>query len=131
MPTTITVSDESTAGTRYGSIRVEFLTDHITVRELIRERVYQEVKDYNAKRPGVFRGLVQPTDAEESINGWKLKQARMIDWQPQFEKACKAFAANKILILINDKQAESLDQPLTITPKSEVTFLKLMPLVGG
>ena len=48
MPATLTVRDETTTGQSFEAITLEFLTDHITVRELIRERVYQEVKDFNA-----------------------------------------------------------------------------------
>lgn len=131
MPATLTVRDESTTGDVSAPIVLEFLTDHITVRELIRERVYQEVQDYNTRLPDVFNGLVQPTDAERTLNGFKLKTRREIDWKPQFEKACDAFERNQVLILIDDKQAESLEQRITIVPGTEVSFVKLTPLVGG
>lgn len=131
MPATLTVTDETTAGDRHDAITLEFLTDRITVRELIRERVYQEVKDYNAHQPDTFRGLVQPTDTEQTLNGFKLKKRRQIDWQPQFDKAVGAFEANQVLILIDEQQAESLDQRITLTPATSVSFLKLVPLVGG
>ena len=133
MPATLTVYDESTAGDRGEPILLEFLTEHITVRELIRQRVYQEVQDYNlnlATQP-VFRGQVQPTDAEQTLNGYKLKTNRQIDWQRQFDKAIEAFEAGNVLVLVNDRQAESLDEELTITPDTEVSFLKLVLLVGG
>ena len=60
---------------------LEFPTERITVRELIRERVYQEVQDFNRKQgERVFRGLVQPTDAERVLNGrrteYRLKRHR-------------------------------------------------------
>lgn len=82
MPAMLTVTDETTVGDRHDAITLEFLTDYITVRELIRERVYQEVKGYNTNQADTFRGLVQPTDAEQNLNGFKLKKRRQIDWQP-------------------------------------------------
>lgn len=133
MPATLTVYDETTTGDRGEPIVLEFLTEHITVGELIRQRVYQEVQDYNldlAQQP-VFRGLVQPTDAEQTLNGYKLKSKRQIDWRRQFDKAIEGFNASRILVLVNDRQAESLDEELTITPETTVTFLKLVLLVGG
>lgn len=136
MPT-LTVRDETTGSPSSAAnlpgapIELEFLTERITVRELIRERVYQEVQDHNRRQPGEFRMLVQPTDAERTLNGYRLKTPRQIDWKPQFEKACEAFDRNGILILIDDHQAESLDEELTIRPGTDVAFLKLMPLVGG
>src|SRR5689334_22319102 len=57
MPTTtITVRDETITGNSVGAFPLELLTERITVRELIRSRVYQEVQDYNRKTPDYFRG---------------------------------------------------------------------------
>jgi hypothetical protein len=107
------------------------LTERITVRELIRSRVYQEVKDYNTRRPEYFRSLVQPTDAEQTLNGYKLRQPRQIDWEKQFEQAITAFERNGFIILVDDKQVSDLEQEIEIKPDTTVTFLKLVPLVGG
>ena len=110
----------------------DFLTEEITVRELIRSRVHQEVKHFNAKKAQViFNGLVRPTDTEETLNGYALKKHRLIDWEKQLEKAVKAFEQNQILILIDEKQVESLEQNLRIRTDTKVTFIKLTPLVGG
>ena len=131
MSTTVKVRDESTAGGSLQEFALELLTERITVRELIRSRVYQEVQDYNQKQPEVFRGLVQPTDAEVTLNGFKLKQRRPIDWKKQFDKAIEAFESNRILILVDDKQVDSLDQEIEVKPGTEVSFLRLTMLVGG
>ncbi len=136
MPHTLTVRDETTSGGIYHEMPLEFPTERITVRELIRERVYQEVQDFNRKRhERVFRGLVQPTDAERVLNGkpneFRLKAHRQIEWKPQFEKAIEAFDRNGFFILIDDKQAESLDQEVVIGHGSLVSFVKLTPLAGG
>ena len=130
MPT-ITVRDETLTGQSIAEHPLELLTEHVTVRELIRSRVYQEVQDYNRRQPETFRGLVQPTDAEQTLNGFKMKQRRQIDWKQQFEKACDAFARNGFFILVDDRQAESLDEEITIGPGTSVSFVKLTPLVGG
>lgn len=131
MNTTLSVRDESTTGEVSEPITLEFLTDRITVRELIRSRVYQEVKDYNQHQDDVFTGLVQPTETEQTLNGCRMKRRRTIDWQKQFDKAIEAFEQNQMLVLIDDRQAESLEQPITISPDTQVTFMKLTPLVGG
>lgn len=56
----------------------EYLSEQITVRELIRSRVYQEVKDFNTQQPEFFRGLIQPTETEQTLNGYKLRKPRKI-----------------------------------------------------
>jgi hypothetical protein len=131
MPVAIAIRDETTAGKVLNEWSLDILTERVTVRELIRSRVYQEVQDYNLRQPDVFRGLVQPTDAEQALNGYKLRERRGIEWKPQFERAIAAFEKNEILILINDHQAESLDEEIEIKPGTQVSFLRLALLVGG
>src|SRR5437763_179861 len=99
MPTTLTIRDETTGGDTLHEFALEVLTERLTVRELIRSRVYQEVQDYNRRQPEVFRGLVQPAEAEKTLNGYKMPAARQIDWKPQFAKALAAFESNQIIIL--------------------------------
>ena len=136
MPT-ITIRDENTAGKTTHELTLDILTEHITVRELIRSRVYQEVQDFNLKQQSnaatPFHGLVQPTDTEATLNGYqfKPKTSRQLDWKPQFEKACDAFEHNRILILIDNHQAAELDESITLRAQATVSFLKLVPLVGG
>jgi hypothetical protein len=131
MAMTLIVRDETTGGQVAHELSLEFLTERIDVRELIRSRVYQEVQDFNRECRGEFRGLVQPTDAEQTLNGFRLKKPRQIDWKQQFEKATEAFDAGRILILVNDKQMTSLEDEIELTPDTDVAFLRLMPLVGG
>jgi hypothetical protein len=133
MSTTLTIRDETTFG--LGSDGKEFTldvpTERITVRGLIRTRVYQEVRDYNLHRPEYFRGLVQPTGAERTLNGFKVLQRRRLDPEKQFERAIESFYRNGFLILINDRQVEELEEEIEIQPDTTVAFLKLVPLVGG
>ena len=131
MTATLTIRDESTAGKVEGEWTLDFLTEHITVRELIRSRVYQEVQDHNLKQPARFRGLVQPTDAERTLNGEKQRTPRQIDWKKQFETACEAFDAGRVLILVGQHQCETLEEPIEIRHDTVVSFLRLTPLVGG
>ena len=54
MTATLTVYDETASGQRTGELSLDFLTERVTARELIRSRIYQEVQDYNTKRPDHF-----------------------------------------------------------------------------
>ncbi len=127
---TITIVDQSlTGGKRTWSL--ESLTEMITLRELIRQRVYQEVTEHNAKRSEYFQGLVQPTDTERTLNGFRMRQSRRIDWEAQYEQALVAYARRGFIVLVDDRQVDDLDALVTLRPGSEVMFLKLTPLVGG
>ena len=55
MAVTLQIQDETTAGQKADALILDFLEERITVRELIRSRVYQEVKDYNLKKTQPFR----------------------------------------------------------------------------
>jgi hypothetical protein len=136
MSVTLTIRDETASGSIASEMPLEVPSERITAGELIRERVYQEVQDFNrAQGERAFRGLVQPTEAERVLNGnrteYRLKQHREINWKEQFEKALDAFEHNGFFLLIDNVQATSLDQEFTVSPRTEVSFVKLTPLVGG
>ncbi len=133
MSTTLTIRDETTfsLGSDDERFTLDVPTERITVRELIRSRVNREVRDYNLRQPGYFRGLVQPTGAERTLNGFKVRQGRRLDPEKQFEKAIESFHRNGFLILVNDRQVEELDDEIEVRPDTTVAFLKLVPLVGG
>jgi hypothetical protein len=129
--TTVHVYDETTSGERSGELTLDFLTEVVSVRELIRARVYQEVTEYNANRPTRFRGLVQPGETERRLNGSRPHQPRRIDWETQYAKALDAFGRNGFLLLVDDVQLTELDEQVTLHHDTKVTFLRLVPLVGG
>jgi len=130
MATILTIQDERLGG-QPRLLTLSLPAERLTVRELIRERVYQEVKDYNTRQPEYFQGLVQPSATEQTLNGYRLKTPRQINWEEQFEKAVQAFQRNGFIILVNDQQLTELDQVIEVGLTPEVSFLKLIPLVGG
>ena len=133
MLTFLHVQDQSTAslGKTEHTFRVRVSGDSITARDLIRSRVYQEVEQYNSHHPDVFRLLVRPQDAEQAGNGFRMPRPRVIDPEDQFEKTVEAFERNGFVVLVDNKQVEQLDARIALKPETMVTFLKLVPLVGG
>jgi hypothetical protein len=131
MSIALALRDESTMGHATNEIVIEFPTEKITVRELIRNRVYQEVHEYNEKEPEYFRGLVAPSDAENTLNGYKLKKNRKIDWRVQYRAVIEGFEKQRYVLLIDDHQVESLREEVLLSPQTKISFLKLVPLVGG
>ena len=126
------VRDETASGQGLHELSLEFLSEHITVRELLRERVHYEVREFNRQRDRlVYNGLVQPEDTERTLNGSKLKVHRPLDWEAQFALAVEGFSRNAYFVIIDDRQAETLDEKFVIGPLTKVTFIKLTPLVGG
>jgi hypothetical protein len=134
MSTTVKIRDESTlsiGGDDDSGFLLEVPEERITVRDLIRARVSREVRDYNLDQPEYFQGLIQPSDAERSLNGFKMRRRRRIDPDKQFELAKRAFYTNGFILLVDDRQVDELDDEIVIRSDTTVTFLKLVPLVGG
>ncbi len=132
MAITVQVFDESTTGERVSALSLDLLTEKITCRELIRSRVYQEVQDFNRRgKIKPFRGLVEPSQQERWLNPASDSRPREIDWKAQFEVAIEAFGKCSILLLVDDVQVERLDQEIELKAGAQVSFLKLIPLVGG
>lgn len=134
MASVLTVVDESPAGKELGRFELSFPTERITVRELIHERVYQEVQDRELAAR-VRHVLVKPQETELALNGFARPgpepRRREIDWKKQAEVACEAFERNGFFILVGDRQCEGLDETVEIPAGTQVSFVKLTPLVGG
>ncbi len=102
-----------------------------TVKELIRERIHAEVNAYNTKQPEYFNSLIQPTNAEVTLNGYRLKAKRKMDVEEQCKLAFEGFKNNGYFLLINDNQVTDLEERVQIKEQMQLTFIKLTPLVGG
>jgi len=129
--TTIRTVDETTAGGRTEGPVLELEGTDFTVRDLISLRVREEVRRYNNRPTGRYYGLVQPTDLETMLNGPTEGKVRQIDADAQVATALQAFKKQQVLVLLPDRQAMDLDEPVALSDGDEVGFLRLVPLVGG
>jgi hypothetical protein len=127
----ITIKDENFAGKVLRELNLDFTAESVTVKDIIIKRVQQEVEAYNQKLPEYFNGLIEPSEAERTINGYKLKPKKLIDVEKQVYIALDAFQKNGYFLLIDNIQAESLDQPVLLHQATAISFVKLTPLVGG
>ncbi len=133
MSTTLTIKDE-TIYSSFGDQHVFKLwlkSNRLTVRELIRTRVEREVVEHNTQQSDKIRGLLQPQTMEQRLNLARPRKFQPLDGQEQYDKAVEAFQRNGFVILVNERQVENLDDWIEVQPETEVTFLRLVPLVGG
>lgn len=125
------------------AVELQLVSERVSPREIIRQRVFAEVAELNETRMKRARGhartrsfLVEvPEDSPEArLNGLlpaAPRKARLIDAEAEFRKALEAFARNRFVMLFDERQVEGLEDELTVTPQSEVVFLHLTPLRGG
>ncbi|MFD0360086.1 hypothetical protein ACFQZZ_01315 [Nocardia sp. GCM10030253] len=126
----VKVVDETASGGRDDGWMFEVTEERLPLREIIRRRVFQEVAEHNATAGGgVFRGLVLPADAEVVRGGFRT--IGRVDLERQCEAALQAFGRNGFVVLVGDRQIEELDEVVALPLGVEITFLKLVALVGG
>jgi hypothetical protein len=128
---TISIRDENFSGTVLQEVKVGFETEAVRVKDIIEARVRQEVELYNKKLPDYFNGLIEPSDAEKTINGYKLRSRKLIDGEKQVYVALDAFLKNAFFVLVDNEQCESLEQSVKLTANTHIGFVKLTSLVGG
>lgn len=131
MITTITIKDTSATGEVKHQRQIQLPSSTLTIEEIIKARVYEEVKAYNEKAPAYLNSLVQPTETESFLNQNKLNKRRQIDAEQQYYIALDAFQKNGFFVLVDDRQISELGTMVSLKDHSEVSFIKLTPLVGG
>ena len=135
---TLTITDETAAGDILHQISLQFEEAYITVKALIKARVEEEIERYSKEISdyrknkilslGSCHCLVLPTNLENRLN---KKVDFVIDIEKQVYVAINAFQNNGFIILVDDEQAEDLNQKVLVDESTTVSFIKLTPLVGG
>ncbi|MBY0547939.1 MAG: hypothetical protein K2W95_11645 [Candidatus Obscuribacterales bacterium] len=132
MPTAILVEEKVPGQPPSKGYPVTLPADRITVAQLIRIYVETQVENYNTTRVSTACGENYTSKEELLLNPAKEdKRFKPARCESEVERALVAFQANKIFLLIDGKQASELSEELDLTSSSKVTFLKLVPLVGG
>ncbi len=101
----------------------------VTAGELIAARVVLELER---------RGTALPTAARMGhADEWRLDPRRRDRKRAPFDpevaqaRALAAFARGGIILLVDDVQIEGADTVIDVARAGEITFLQLVPLVGG
>lgn len=145
MNTVLEVYDEQRPGAeRQLRHRLELPSERMTARDLIRCRIEADVAIHNAVERARLDGTIAAD--RDAANGWlvtpgpierALNSPRgvygpdLIESERLIAVALKAFARNGFFMIYDGRQIVDLDEVLTVEPESAVTFLRLVPLVGG
>lgn len=141
---------DEVVGERASLPEVRFHKPTITVRELLHARVDLEIEA--AQRPLLEKlersrlTVAQIAEAHCNAVEWRLNGAEKM-LRPTLFRACEkgllpdraklietveeAFTSNRFFVLLDDRQAEDLDQEVEIDRTGEALFLLLTPLQGG
>ena len=94
-----------------------------TVRQLIAERVRYEHEKVHIDTAGL--------SANEIVNLPNLFRFQNLTADAAVAKALSAFEKNGFMLFVDGKQLADLDDTITILPRTDVTFIRLIPLKGG
>jgi hypothetical protein len=140
--TTVSLYEETFSGERTPILTVDFLTEVVTARELIRRYVYETVRDRNLREAERirevedFRHTFETNEKERLLNksprvAAHKQTARQIDWEEQEKHALEAFRRNRFFLLVDNRQVTDVEEKITLRPETEISFLRLIPLAGG
>jgi hypothetical protein len=79
--------------------------------------------------PSALPASLDPAEAQRNRD--LPSRAPRLDWEEQAEVTLRAFARNRFVVLVGNRQAVDLDELIDLRQTSQVTFLRLVPLVGG
>lgn len=147
MPYAVEVQSRVVGGSRDDALSPIVLTlfeETITTAELIARTVEEQVHDLMvarrldslhaerllAKQYYTSQELAEQIDETGAVR-YRRSEKPAIDVQAQTTRALNAFKAGEFIVIVDGRQVETLVEPVTLKLDTRVTFLRLMPLVGG
>jgi hypothetical protein len=130
MAATVTICDITMFNAPADAWTLDLPTARITLRDLIRTRVEREVQAHNDDQSFILHTLVPSAD-EQRLNGVRPIKRPQLNPKRQFERALEMWACNGFFVLVDEEQVDDLDTVIEVGPATSITFLKLVPLVGG
>ena len=117
-------------GQRTSHVPLTLPTDILTVRELIAHKVRQEVEECLAhRRLGLSGESLTPEELLQAAGPTaSVIPGAVAD---EIRRAQQAFAARAYMIVVDNRRVWTPDEKLTLHAKSQVEFIKILPLVGG
>ena len=111
--------------------------DNITLRDLITRIVHEEVEAFRARQEERrLTRILSQAQIERGIAAGKVDMGghdlqQEVDAGQAVGAALQAFEDGLYFVFLDGAQQTSLGQTVFLKPDSQVTFVRLVPLVGG
>lgn len=117
-------------------LAIERVPAHLIVAEHVRtevDRVNEARRLSREKHNRVASFLVgsHSHEVERRLNPKPDRTPKVLDAETEIAAALRAVKAHQIIMLFDDREVSDLDEILTVTDDSSITFLRLVPLIGG
>ena len=115
------------SGQRTVPVSVTVPSAGLSVRDLIARKIEQEFSECaDRQRPD----LGGEAFSSEALLG-DAPLALCSDAREEVERAQQAFAARAFMIVVDNQRVCDPDEVLTVSPRTHVEFIKILPMVGG
>jgi hypothetical protein len=108
---------------------IELPEQQIPARTLVAAHVRAEVDRATQRREGSL--ALHYLLAENPRRGAVKAATVSLDPEAEVARAWSGLAARRFLLTVDGQSVSDLDQPLALTARSRVCFVRLLPLAGG
>ena len=125
-------------------VSLTLVSERIAVRELVRRAVIAQVHALLAAhgranelarrllaRQYMTQAEVEELAREGRVAAPVVRAELELDVELEVERALRGFERRAFRVVVDGEMLLSLDDQLTLTPHAKVTFLRMIPLVGG
>lgn len=99
--------------------------------DLIRERVILEWDRRSDAANSAARPLVESAVGRDTVSPGARQDGVRMSRDDTVALALRGFGHNAFLVIVNDQQVTDLDAEIRLAPDTDITFVRLVPLVGG
>lgn len=136
----LSIVEKIVGQTQRQAFTLKLASERISARDVVAKHVRDEVDRLNdlarckqAEHDRVASFLVGDHlhELERKPNKPNHKGPKVLELAEEVKAALDAIETRKVIVLFDDFEVEDLDSDLTVTEQSKLTFLRLVPLVGG
>jgi len=136
----LSIVEKIVGQTQRQAFTLRLASERISARDIVAKHVRDEVDRLNdlarrrhAEHDRVASFLVgdHSHELERKLNKPNRKGPKTLEPTEEVKAALDAIETRQVIVLFDDLEIEDLDADLTVTDQSKVTFLRLVPLVGG
>lgn len=130
----------------FAPVKLELVSERISVRELISRAVSEQIKELTETqhaeaevvRITLTRQYLTAKDVATQAETGRIRlpserkrEEMSINLDQEIALALQGFSAQAFRVVVDGVAMDSLDEDIVLKPNTKITFLRLMPLVGG
>jgi hypothetical protein len=117
--------------TGVGCVDVTLLSPRLTVADLVRIAVEEQVRTLTARRTLTVAEIHERLARQYPGERRPAIAVPNVDPEEEVERALQACRTSRCIVVVGGRPVQDLDQEIVLAPEMRVQFLRLVPLAGG